>query len=108
MIGSERVKSLEDVDNRRCTVSEVILLEVKSASGPRALARWALLGLVVALLSFGALAMSAHADSAYKVQPGDTLSTIAARFGVSVDAIVTANSLPSRSTIYAGQVLTIP
>ena len=36
------------------------------------------------------------------------LISIAARYGVTVDAIVAANNLPSRSTIYVGQVLTIP
>src|SRR5919201_601742 len=86
----------------------LLLLEDRPESGRRALARWALVGLVALLLSFGPLATSAHADSTYRVQPGDTLISIAARYGVSVDAIVTANSLPSRSTIYAGQVLTIP
>src|SRR5919204_6858422 len=87
---------------------QLLLLEVRPESGPRALVRWALIGLVVLLLAFGPLASSAHADSTYRVQPGDTLISIAARYGVSVDAIVTANSLPSRSTIYAGQVLRIP
>src|SRR5205809_120811 len=78
----------------------LLLLEDRPAGGPRALARWVLVGLVVLLLSVGPLATSAQADTAYKVQPGDTLIGIAARFGVTVDAIITANSLPSRSTIY--------
>src|SRR5437762_13218805 len=51
---------------------------------------------------------SAFADTTYLVQPGDTISGIAARYGTTVDAIVTANNLPNRSTIYTGQTLTIP
>jgi LysM repeat protein len=47
------------------------------------------------------------ADTSYKVQPGDTLSGIAVRYGTTVDAIVTANNLPNR-TIYSGQTLVIP
>jgi len=74
----------------------------------RAPCRLALAGMVAILMLFGPLAMSASADSSYKVQPGDTLISIAARYGTTVDAIVAANNLPSRSTIYAGQVLTIP
>ncbi|MEO5953861.1 MAG: LysM peptidoglycan-binding domain-containing protein, partial [Chloroflexia bacterium] len=38
----------------------------------------------------------------------DTLSGIAARYGVTIDAIMAANNLPNRSTIYAGQSLVIP
>ena len=47
------------------------------------------------------------ADTTYRVQPGDTLSGIAARYSTSVDAIW-ANNLLNRSHIYAGQTLTIP
>jgi LysM repeat protein len=65
----------------------------------------AFLTTLVALVVFAGVAL---ADTNYTVQPGDSLSAIAARFGVSVDAIVSANNLPSRSTIYAGQVLRIP
>jgi LysM repeat protein len=50
----------------------------------------------------------ALAQTRYTVQPGDTLTSIAARYGTTVDAIVAANNLPNRSTIYAGQSLIIP
>lgn len=70
--------------------------------------RWVLTGLVAIIMLFGPLVTAASADSTYRVQPGDTLISIAARYGTSVDAIVAANHLASRSTIYAGQVLTIP
>jgi len=44
----------------------------------------------------------------YTVQWGDTLYSIARRFGVSVDAIVQANGLTDPNYIRAGQVLIIP
>ncbi|MCB9421389.1 MAG: LysM peptidoglycan-binding domain-containing protein [Ardenticatenaceae bacterium] len=45
---------------------------------------------------------------AYKVQWGDTLNKIAARFGVSVQAIVSANNISNPNLIYADQILQIP
>ncbi len=44
----------------------------------------------------------------YVVQPGDTLSHIAARFGVSLSALIRANRLTNPSLIYVGQRLVIP
>lgn len=44
----------------------------------------------------------------YTVQPGDTLSAIAARFGTTVDAIVKANNIKNPNLIYVGQRLIIP
>jgi stage VI sporulation protein D len=44
----------------------------------------------------------------YTVQSGDTLSKIAKRFGVTVDAIVKANNIANPNLIKAGQVLKIP
>ena len=44
----------------------------------------------------------------YVVQPGDTLFTIAQRFGSSVEAIVAANSITNPSLINPGQKLIIP
>jgi nucleoid-associated protein YgaU len=42
----------------------------------------------------------------YVVQPGDGLSTIAARFGLTVEAILDANpQIPNANTIYSGQVI---
>jgi LysM repeat protein len=46
--------------------------------------------------------------STYVVQPGDTLYSIALRYGVSVQAIMAANNLPNSNCIYAGQQLVIP
>lgn len=44
----------------------------------------------------------------YVVQPGDTLSKIAARYGTTVGAIMAANGLRNADYIYAGQQLVIP
>jgi LysM repeat protein len=44
----------------------------------------------------------------YTVQEGDTLVSIAARFGTSVEAIVQANGISDPATIYPGQMLVIP
>jgi LysM repeat protein len=44
----------------------------------------------------------------YQVLPGDTLYSIAQRFGSSVDSIVYANALTSEDVIGVGQVLRIP
>jgi LysM repeat protein len=44
----------------------------------------------------------------YTVQPGDTLSGIAARFGVSEAEIVAVNDLLDRDRLFAGQELAIP
>jgi LysM repeat protein len=44
----------------------------------------------------------------YKIVAGDTVSKIAARFGVSTQAVLTANGLGWKSIIYPGQTLAIP
>ncbi|MBP7332579.1 MAG: LysM peptidoglycan-binding domain-containing protein, partial [Firmicutes bacterium] len=44
----------------------------------------------------------------YTVQTGDTLFAIAQRYGVTVEAIVQANSITNPNVIFVGQVLTIP
>lgn len=45
---------------------------------------------------------------AYQVRSGDTVSAIAARFGVSTQSILDANGLTWKSIIYPGQTLVIP
>ncbi|MFN8473922.1 MAG: sortase [Anaerolineae bacterium] len=64
--------------------------------------------LVAAVILLFAAALPTFADGPYVVQAGDSLSTIAAHFGVSVDAIVKANGLADPNVIFAGQSLSIP
>lgn len=44
----------------------------------------------------------------YTVRAGDTLSGIAARFGVTLASLISANHITNPNLIYVGQVLTIP
>ena len=44
----------------------------------------------------------------YVIQSGDSITRIAARFGVSVQSVLDANGLTRSSIIYAGRILTIP
>ncbi len=46
--------------------------------------------------------------AAYTIARGDTLSSIATRAGVTLDALLAANGLTRSSMIYAGRTLTIP
>ena len=52
--------------------------------------------------------LSGKTERTYVVQPGDCLSVIAARFGVTVDAIVKRNNISNPNLIQVGQVLIIP
>lgn len=51
---------------------------------------------------------SEETDAYYTVRGGDTLSGIAAGFGVTLQALVQANRLPSADRIYAGERLVVP
>jgi LysM repeat protein len=52
-------------------------------------------------------APSTGGTGSYTVQPGDTLSRIAARFGTTVAAIAAANNIVNINLIFVGQVLSI-
>lgn len=60
-----------------------------------------------AALSPEAQSTQSGAISLYVVQPGDTLSSIAQLFGVSVSTILWANNLSSKATIKVGEQLVI-
>lgn len=50
----------------------------------------------------------ARARAVYAVQPGDTLSSVSARFGVSVQKLAQANGILDVDEIYAFSALVIP
>ena len=78
----------------------------RTAPVARRLAQGTGVGLAIAAASV-ATAASAHAEE-IEVRPGDTVSHIALRHGSTVAAIREANGLDARSTIRAGQHLTVP
>ncbi|WIB78873.1 LysM peptidoglycan-binding domain-containing protein [Curtobacterium sp. MCPF17_002] len=51
---------------------------------------------------------STSSTGSYHVKQGDTVSGIASRVGVSTTALLSANTLSSRSVIYPGQTLRVP
>ena len=55
----------------------------------------------------GSVGLTASAGSSYTVQAGDTLSSIAARFGTSWTALAAANHISDPNLIYPGQVLAV-
>lgn len=67
-----------------------------------------ILAVLVSALAFIApriAASESRVPATYVVQPGDTLSDIADRFGISVDALVALNGLSDPERIVAGQML---
>lgn len=54
------------------------------------------------------LALALGASAAYTVKPGDNLTTIAARFGVTVSDLVRANRIDDPDRLAAGNTLEIP
>jgi len=61
------------------------------------------------LLPAGALAApEAPGETVHVVQWGETLSLIASRYGVTVDALMAANGLSDPNFVFVGQRLIIP
>lgn len=54
------------------------------------------------------VAQSDPTENSYTVQPGDSLSVIAKRFGVSMADLMTRNNLTDADFVYVGQRLSIP
>jgi len=64
-------------------------------------------GVLLCLLSL-IVVSAAYAQTTYVIQPGDTLSTIAAQFNTTVAAIAAANNIVNPNWIFAGDTLIIP
>lgn len=64
-------------------------------------------GVLIICLSF-LIVSDVSADTTYVIQPGDTLTSIAARFNTTVASIVAANNIANPNLIYAGDTLIIP
>lgn len=64
--------------------------------------------IALSLLAFPVFAQESSSSLEYVVQPGDTLTGIAARFGVTVDDLFAANEISSPNQLYSGQILIIP
>lgn len=71
------------------------------------LASWAVLG-QMALVMAAPTAVSPSSDTTYTVQPGDSLLTVAARFGLSWYDLALYNNLGNPDVIFVGQVLHLP
>ncbi|MFB8490153.1 LysM peptidoglycan-binding domain-containing protein, partial [Enterococcus durans] len=70
-----------------------------------------LLGTTLAAGALFFMGTSAHADEAYTVQSGDTLSTISQKYvgdNSLIQTIAEHNSISNINLIYSGQQLTIP
>jgi murein DD-endopeptidase MepM/ murein hydrolase activator NlpD len=86
---------------------------IRPAKGCRFLLKRLLIAAVVlAQLTFGAISIRAspptQEPTVYVIQRGDTIHSIARRYGISIQALVAVNSIADPDLIYAGQRLIIP
>jgi len=79
-----------------------------TAPSPTTVATGVLASAPVATPTPEAVAAAAAGERLYKVVPGDTLSRIAQEFGVSVDAIMSANGITDPLQLQVSQELAIP
>ena len=63
---------------------------------------------LLAALVMGVLPASAAADYPHVVEPGETLTSVAATDGLSVEAVAAANGISSEAQLVTGQILYIP
>ncbi|HLF08610.1 MAG TPA: LysM domain-containing protein [Dehalococcoidia bacterium] len=91
-----------------CTTSPVPEQAATTATPGGAVVAPAVTATPAAPTSVPPTATATPVTAAYTVQPGDTLSGIAARFGTSVAALQAANGLTDPNLIRVGQTLRIP
>lgn len=65
-------------------------------------------GLLALTLGWIALGGTAHAERTYTVQKGDSVSLIAQRFALNVDALIAFNGINNPNRLFAGQRLKLP
>jgi len=73
--------------------------------------RYLIIALALSLVLLPGVAIaqgSTYGDTGYVVQAGDTLANIAARFYVSVPAIISANGITDSDLLFEGEELVIP
>ncbi|MCC7210196.1 MAG: LysM peptidoglycan-binding domain-containing protein [Anaerolineae bacterium] len=66
------------------------------------------IGLLLALVLAALPVRAQESADLYVVQPGDTLASIAQRFGVPAEDLIRLNNLPPGSDVVAGQVIRVP
>lgn len=67
-----------------------------------------ILVLVLAALFLLSVSIVSAQATTYTVQPGDSLTAIAGRYGITIDALAAANNMTTTTRLLVGQVLTIP
>jgi len=66
------------------------------------------LAVLLTMALFVAPALAQTGSTTYTVQPNDSLTAIAARYSITVDALATANNMTVTTRLYVGQQLVIP
>ncbi|MCC6613838.1 MAG: LysM peptidoglycan-binding domain-containing protein [Anaerolineae bacterium] len=67
-----------------------------------------ILAVLLTMALFVAPALAQTGSTTYVVQPNDSLTVIAARYGITIDALASANNLTVTTRLYIGQTLSIP
>lgn len=108
---STRLESARDLVSRwnPMTVFRTISTATANPSRRMSTPRRAVLASMVAILLLASFATPTLASQQrYEVQPGDTLESIAAQFGVDPEGIYRSSYMPNGYEVTAGQVIVIP
>jgi LysM repeat protein len=92
---------------KRLGVSVVELQELNDIANPNQIFPGQVLRVPTAA-SEGSQPPSSNEEKTYVVQQGDTLFKIALRFGITLEALETANNITDPNKVFPGQVLKIP